>query len=104
WEGVADPGFGGDVLRLGRVAFELAAERGDQHAEVLGLIDGIGAPDRLEDRAMREPPAGVLRQEQQELELLRGQPQLVAAPRDAAVIEIDREISAAYCDVTREAL
>ena len=44
---------------------------------------------------MRQHAPGVLREEQQQLELLRRQPQLVAAPRHPAAIEIDDEIAAA---------
>src|SRR5262249_968653 len=37
-EPVADPGFGQDVLRLGRIGFDLLSKVGDKDAQVIGLI------------------------------------------------------------------
>src|ERR1043166_8831095 len=59
-EAVADPRLGEDVAGLGRRGLELPAQRVHQHAKVLRLIDGVRAPDRFEDRAVREDAPGVL--------------------------------------------
>ena len=93
-EPIADPGLGPDVLRLRGIALYLAAERVDQHSQVLGLIDGVRTPDGLQDDAMREHAARVLREEQQQLELLRRQPDLLTRARDAVPVDVDREIAA----------
>ena len=61
---------------------------------MLGLIDGMRSPDGLQDGAVREHAAGMLRQEHQQLELLRRQPDLLVAAADRVPVAIDDEIAA----------
>ena len=92
-EAVAHPRFGEDVPRHGRRRLDLLAQRGDQDAQVLGLIH-VRAPDRLHDGAMGEHPTGMLCEECQELELLRRQPHLLAVSHDAKALPIDHQVAA----------
>ena len=56
----------------------LAAQASDEHPQMLGLIDRVRPPDRLENGAMREHPSGILRQKAEELELLWRQAHFLA--------------------------
>ena len=53
-EAVANPGFGEDVFWLGGVGFEFFAELVDYDAEIFGFFAVVGAPDSLEQAAVRE--------------------------------------------------
>jgi hypothetical protein len=85
-EPVSHPRLGDDEARAREIGFDLLAQRSVQHAQVLGLIDRMRAPDGLEDRLVGQHAAGVLREEQQEIELLGCQPNLFVALRDAAAV------------------
>lgn len=47
-EAVADPGFGGDVVRGVVHRFQFLAEMANEDSQVLGLLNAIGAPNRGE--------------------------------------------------------
>src|ERR1044072_2934935 len=83
-EAVADPGFGEDVARAGRVGFDLLAQLADEDAQVFGLLDALAAPDRREQRAVRENLAGVVQEVDEQLEILRREPHVRAADDDRA--------------------
>jgi hypothetical protein len=76
-EPISNPGLTLDVPRVRRVGLELLPQLPDQHPKMLGLIDGLRAPDRFEDRAMRQDAPGVPRQQRHEIELFRREADLV---------------------------
>src|SRR4030095_12588136 len=86
--------FRQQIPRSSRITLDLAPKRSDEHAQVLGLVDGIWSPDGLQNGAMCEHPARMLREEQQEIEFLWREPDLLAATEDAPPIPIDHEIAA----------
>ena len=77
-----------------RVRLDLLAQRADQHAQVLRLIDRVRAPDGLEDGAVGQHPAGMLRQERQQLEFLRRQPHFFAVPEHPESLAVDDQVAA----------
>ena len=95
-EAVADPRLADEVLSaLPGSEFNLLAQLRDEHPEVLGLIDGVGAPDRREDRAMRQHAIAVVGQQRQQIELFRRQADFLAAAHHATAIEVDRDFGRA---------
>src|SRR6476659_2750009 len=60
---------------------------------MLGLIDGVGAPNLSQNLAMRQRAIGVLREQRQQLEFLRREANLLRAALQAAPIVIDRELT-----------
>ena len=76
---VADPRLGHDVARTRGIGFELLAQRTEQHAQMLRLVDGMRSPDGLQDGAVGQDATGMLRQEHQQLELLGRQANLLVA-------------------------
>src|ERR1051326_4765354 len=56
---VADPRFGHQMLGMGRIALQLAAEAPHEHAQVLGLVAVLRAPHPLKERAVGQYFAGV---------------------------------------------
>jgi hypothetical protein len=50
-----------------RVRFELAADLGDEDAEVVGLLAVVGAPDFLEEVPLADQPAGLADEELDQL-------------------------------------
>ena len=93
-EAIADPRFGEDVFRRGGVRLDLLAERPDQHAQVLRLIDRVRSPDRLQNGAVGQHAAGMLRQVGEQLEFLRRQPDLLAVSDHAEALAIDDQTAA----------
>src|SRR5262245_5927875 len=61
---------------------------------MFGLIDGVGSPDGLEDRAMRQYAAGMLSEERQQVELLGREAHFLTGPNHAETLSIDDEIAA----------
>ena len=53
------PWFGQNVARFGWIGFDLFAQLADEHAQVFGLFRVIAAPDRAEQRAVRQDFARV---------------------------------------------
>lgn len=51
---ISDPWFGANMFRLRRVLFDLFAELADEDAKVFGLFGKIAAPDRGENRSVRD--------------------------------------------------
>src|SRR5260221_9894323 len=92
-EAVADPRFGHEIPRVGRVGLELLAKLSHEDAQVLGLLLRRFAPYGLEQRAVRQHTAGMPRHVQEQFELLRGQPHLGAAHVNAPRLEIDAKIA-----------
>ena len=82
-ETVADPGFAFDVARaVGAVEF--FAELGDEDAEVFGLVFAGWPPDLAKEEFVGEDAVGVVREEEQEVELFRGEMKLGAADANGA--------------------
>ena len=92
-ESVPNPRFADEVSRIPRIGLDLLPELSDEHPQVLRLIDGVAAPDGLQDGAMGEHAVGVPRQERKQLELFRCEPNLFAAPHDASPVVVNRQIT-----------
>jgi hypothetical protein len=58
------------------------------------LVGRMGSPNRLQDRAMRQHTPRMLRQERQELELLRRKTDFFAVPQHAESFPVDHEATA----------
>src|SRR5437867_2111614 len=52
FEAITDPGIGEDVLRS-LIGFNFLAQLVDEHAQILGLLHTLAAPDGIEQDAMR---------------------------------------------------
>ena len=92
-EPVADPRLGDEIPRVRRIGLELLAQLPHEHAQVLGLFLRRLAPDRLEQRPVREDAVRMPRHVDEQLELLRRQPHLAAARVHAPRLEIDAELA-----------
>src|SRR4029453_4656114 len=77
-EPVAHAGFGDEVAGVRRIGFQLAADLGDEQAQVVGLLLIIGPPDLLQQLPLADQPAGVADQQLNELPLGRGEADLPA--------------------------
>ena len=55
---------------------------------MLGLIHSVGAPDRLENRTVRENPVGTTCEDGQQLELFGRQSNLIVASLNAVAIVV----------------
>ena len=91
-QSVADPWFADEDLRVSRVHFNLFSELRHQHPQVLRLVDSVAAPDRLEDRAMRQDAVGVSGEQGQQFEFLRRETNFLAAADDAAAVVVDGQV------------
>jgi len=91
-EAIADPGFALDIARVSGT-FDFFAELGDEDAKVLRLVDAAGSPDGAEQGFVGEDAAGILREDDQEIELLGGEVDLIAAERDGVRLPVDVEVS-----------
>ena len=58
---------------------------------MLGLVHRMRTPDRLQDGPVGQNPAGVLNEEQEQLELFRRQPNLILPHEHPPPIPIDRD-------------
>src|SRR5690606_9216317 len=63
--------YGGDVLRLGRMIFNLLADACDMNGDGRGVAERIHAPYAFEQFLLAEDAVPVLQQEQQEIEFFR---------------------------------
>ena len=70
-EAVADPGFGEDVAWRGCIGFDLFAQVADEDAQVFVLFDVVAAPDRGEQRTMRQNFSRVLEEVDEQIKFLR---------------------------------
>src|SRR5262245_22210585 len=60
---------------------------------MLRLIDRVWSPDRFKDCPMREDAAGMLSEEHEQLEFLRGQPNPFVATGHVMTVAIDDKIA-----------
>src|SRR5438105_13247996 len=86
---VANPRFGEDVLRRRGVLFDLPAERGHEHSQMLGLIDNVGTPDGSQNGTMCQYASRMLRQIREQLEFLGRQAYFVAVSEHPESFSID---------------
>src|SRR5207302_8869361 len=68
------------------------AQLANRDAQIFGLI-GVGAPNCMQQRAMREHLPGMLGHVDQKIELLRRQMRLLAANNDAVLGDVDQEVA-----------
>src|SRR5689334_22715096 len=92
-EAVADPRLADEIARVRRVELDFPAQLRDEHPEMLGLIDGVRSPHGFQDRAVREDAVRVARQEREQLELLRREPDLVVSAQQTVPVVVDRQIA-----------
>src|SRR3982751_5734139 len=92
-ETIAYPGFCQDVARRGRVKLNLLAQLAYEHAQVCRLGYSFDAPDRCEQRSMRENFAGMTNHVNQQGKLFRRQVYFMAAHHYVAAFEVKSEIA-----------
>ena len=80
---VAEPGFSEDISGFRGISFNLLAKLVNNDVQVLHFVTIIWPPDGLEDFAMRDRDIRVCNQVMENLELLRGKPNV--PPRDRHV-------------------
>src|SRR6187402_1127480 len=66
---IADAERGQDARRARGILLDLRAQELDVHAQVVHLIDVLGAPDRAQDLPVRDHTVGVARQGVEQIEL-----------------------------------
>src|SRR5205814_7598354 len=93
-ESIADPWLAEEIPRARAVALDFPAERCHEHAQVFGLVYRVRTPNRLQNRAMGQDTPRPLCKEQQEVELLRRQPDLLATSHHAPAIAVDDQVAA----------
>ena len=86
---------------MGRVRFNFLPKLTHQHTQVFWAIDAMRAPDRREDRTVRQDSAGMRDQKRQQLELFWRESDLDLATVNAVPIEIDRQIASRKLAVQR---
>ena len=75
------------------VGLDLLAELRHQRPQMFGLLDGVGSPDRLENRAMCQHAIVVAGEQRQQLELLRREPDLEVVAKQPAPVVVDGQRS-----------
>lgn len=89
---VDDPWFRSEILVASGDCFELSSEA-QQCLKELVLMTVIVGPTGCQYRTWRDVTLGVCRQEDQDIELLRGQSQGLALHRSRAFNRVDNEIA-----------
>jgi hypothetical protein len=79
-----------------RIGFQLAADLGNEDAQVVGLLLVLGPPDLLQQLPLADQPSGVADQELDELPLGGGQPDLPAVPGDLLGGQVNAEVRGLY--------
>jgi hypothetical protein len=69
---IAHPGFGDDVMRSS-VALDLFTQLTHQDSQVLGLLHGIGSPNRGQQESMGDNSAGMAGEIDHQFEFLRSE-------------------------------
>ena len=64
----------------------------DRATHMLGLLDRVGAPDRLQNRAMRQHAVHIVGEKGEQLELLGCQPHLFVASQHAPPVVVDDQV------------
>src|SRR5712692_8069379 len=72
-EAIADPRFGKDVTRAGRIGFDLFSQLTDEDSQVLSLLGVVATPHGAEQLAMRENFARIANKVDHEIVFFRGQ-------------------------------
>ena len=90
---VAHASHGEDPLGRRRVGLDPAPEPLDVHVEGLGVAHVVVAPDLVDELVPGDHPARPLEQQLQDLELLEGQVQRLAAERDLVAIGVEDEVA-----------
>ena len=88
---IANPRFTEQVSGMRGIGFDLLAKLPHQHPQVLGLVDGVRAPDGLQDRAMGQHAIRVAREKRQQIKFLRRQADLFVASDDTPPIVVPAE-------------
>src|SRR6478609_2309691 len=68
-ESISDPRLAHEVARLRGVGLDLLSQLPDEHPQVLGLVDRLRSPDRLQNRAVGDDPVRVAGEKCEEVEL-----------------------------------
>ena len=92
-EPVAHPWFAPQIPWIRGIGLDLASELRHQRPEVLRLLDGIGAPDRLEDRPVRQHAVMVAHEQREKVQFLRRQANLLLPAQDTSTVVVDRQIA-----------
>src|SRR5438128_2677665 len=90
---IANPRFGHDVARLGRIGFDLLAQLSDEDAQIFVLLGIVAAPDGAQQRPVRQDLARIAQQVDQQIEFLRRQMKLSPTVSDCVRVEIDAKLS-----------
>ena len=77
---------------MGRVGFELAADLGEEHAQVVCLLPIIWPPHLMQQLLLTDQSAGVPDQQFDQLPLGRGQPDLPTVSYDLLGGQVDAEV------------
>src|SRR5262245_328511 len=92
-QSIAYPRLAEQVAGIARIGLDLLAKLRDQHPKVLRLIDGVGPPNGFQDGTMRQYTVGVSREQREQFELFRRQPNLVVATHDAVTAVVDGQVA-----------
>ena len=92
-EAVANPRFCQDVPGPCRIEFELLTQLADEDAKMLLLPAAIDSQDGFENRTMRDDPPRVRREDGQQLEFFRSEPDFRPCTVNAVSVEIDGEVT-----------
>ena len=91
-EPVAHAWFGDEVAGVRRIGFQLAADLGDEDAQVVGFLLVLGPPDLLQQLPLADQPAGVAHQQLDQLPLGGGQADLSVVSGDLLGGQVDTEV------------
>ena len=89
---VANSPLGQNMLRLGRIFFELFAQPPDMHVHRADLAADVVAPDRVEQRLARIYAVGIAHQKLHEVEFLRRQIDRHVLAKRAAAAAVKRDV------------
>src|SRR5947208_1354700 len=92
-ESISYPGLGDEIPRVGRIRLELLAQLTEEDAQVLRLLLRGLSPYRLQQNSMRDDAVRVAREVDEQIELLRRQPHLIAVDMDPSSLQVDAEVA-----------